>query len=90
MEKSWKPEPQLLESLDAGVPEILASQRPDGQFGRQRRSRGMCVLMRAHARILRESARAARDREGFPSDFAGIPLAVARCSCSPIAFGGSG
>jgi hypothetical protein len=33
MEKSWKPEPQLLESLDAGVPEILASQRPDGQFG---------------------------------------------------------
>ena len=33
MAKTWKPEPQLLESLDAGAPEILASQRPDGQFG---------------------------------------------------------
>ena len=33
MEKTWKPEPQLLESLDAGVPEILDSQKANGQFG---------------------------------------------------------
>jgi len=29
----WNFEPELLESLDAGVPEILASQKPNGQFG---------------------------------------------------------
>ena len=33
MAKTWKPEPQLLESLDAGVPDILASQKENGQFG---------------------------------------------------------
>ncbi|MSS73365.1 MAG: hypothetical protein EXS64_18025 [Candidatus Latescibacteria bacterium] len=33
MEKTWKPEPELLTSLDAGVSEILASQKPNGQFG---------------------------------------------------------
>ena len=29
----WTREPQLLESLDLAVPDILASQKPDGQFG---------------------------------------------------------
>lgn len=29
----WTREPQLLESLDVAVPEILASQKPNGQFG---------------------------------------------------------
>lgn len=29
----WKPESQLLESLDAAVPDILASQKENGQFG---------------------------------------------------------
>ena len=29
----WKPEPQLLESLDSAIPDILASQKDNGQFG---------------------------------------------------------
>jgi hypothetical protein len=29
----WKPEPELLSSLDDAIPRILASQRDDGQFG---------------------------------------------------------
>ena len=33
MEKIWKLEPEMLASLDAGVPEILASQKENGQFG---------------------------------------------------------
>ena len=33
MGESWKPEPELLTSLDAGVPDILASQKENGQFG---------------------------------------------------------
>jgi len=33
MEKIWKPEPEMLASLDASVPEILASQKENGQFG---------------------------------------------------------
>lgn len=30
---NWTREPQLLESLDLAVPDILASQKPNGQFG---------------------------------------------------------
>lgn len=33
MTQSWQPEPQLLESLDLAVAEILASQKDNGQFG---------------------------------------------------------
>jgi hypothetical protein len=33
MATTWKPEPQLLEPLDAAVPDILASQKENGQFG---------------------------------------------------------
>ena len=33
MEKVWKPEPQLLESLVSAVPDILSSQKANGQFG---------------------------------------------------------
>ena len=33
MTHHWQPEPQLLESLDLAVPEILASQKDNGQFG---------------------------------------------------------
>ena len=32
-ELNWQPEPELLASLDRDVPEILASQKADGQFG---------------------------------------------------------
>jgi hypothetical protein len=33
MEKVWKPEPQLLKSLISAVPDILSSQKENGQFG---------------------------------------------------------
>lgn len=33
MAKIWKPEPQLLESLDGSIPDLLASQKENGQFG---------------------------------------------------------
>ena len=33
MAEVWSPEPELLASLDAAVPEILASQKENGQFG---------------------------------------------------------
>jgi len=33
MARTWKPEPELLGGLDAAVPEILASQKENGQFG---------------------------------------------------------
>ncbi|MCZ6634620.1 MAG: hypothetical protein O7G87_14540 [bacterium] len=33
MTQHWQPEPQLLTSLDTAVPEILASQKENGQFG---------------------------------------------------------
>jgi hypothetical protein len=33
--ETWTPEPELLESLDNGIPRILESQRPNGQFGRE-------------------------------------------------------
>lgn len=33
MAKVWEPEPELLESLDAGIPGILGSQKENGQFG---------------------------------------------------------
>ena len=33
MANVWKPEPELLSSLDAGVPGILESQKENGQFG---------------------------------------------------------
>ena len=33
MSQIWKPEPQLLESLVSAVPDILSSQKENGQFG---------------------------------------------------------
>jgi hypothetical protein len=33
MEKIWKPEPELLKSLVSAVPDILSSQKENGQFG---------------------------------------------------------
>ncbi|MFP4026773.1 MAG: hypothetical protein ACLFWL_03180 [Candidatus Brocadiia bacterium] len=33
MAETWEPEPELLESLDHAVPDILASQKENGQFG---------------------------------------------------------
>ena len=33
MAEVWNPEPELLESLDAAVPGILASQKENGRFG---------------------------------------------------------
>ncbi len=33
MKAQWTPEPQLLEALDSAVPEILALQKDNGQFG---------------------------------------------------------
>jgi len=33
MAQVWKPEPELLASLDAGIPKILGSQKENGQFG---------------------------------------------------------
>jgi hypothetical protein len=33
MANVWKPEPELLSSLDAGIPGILESQKENGQFG---------------------------------------------------------
>ena len=33
MAKVWEPEPELLESLDAGNPGILGTQKENGQFG---------------------------------------------------------
>lgn len=33
MAEEWNPEPELLASLDAAVPQILASQKENGQFG---------------------------------------------------------
>jgi hypothetical protein len=33
MAEVWKPEPEVLEGLDGAVPEILASQKENGQFG---------------------------------------------------------
>jgi hypothetical protein len=33
MSATWNFEPELIQSLDAGVPAILASQKPNGQFG---------------------------------------------------------
>ena len=33
MEKVWKPEPQLLECLVSAVPDMLSSQKENGQFG---------------------------------------------------------
>ncbi|MDA0745957.1 MAG: hypothetical protein O2954_05520 [bacterium] len=33
MATAWKPEPELLNSLDSAIPDILASQKENGQFG---------------------------------------------------------